>query len=66
MVLLLRKGRDVLDMENEIRIPVEYIERIDRVIDDENSQLRSREQFIISAIEKMLAEINQTVNNGLE
>jgi cob(I)alamin adenosyltransferase len=60
MILLLRKGKDVLEMKKEIRIPNEYIERIDKVIDSEDSQLRSREQFIISAIEKKLAEIKST------
>lgn len=70
MILLLRKGKDVLEMKRKIHIPNEYIERIDKVIDSEDSQLRSREQFIISAIEKKLADIKSTgtleLNEGID
>ena len=60
MILLLRKGREVLQMTEEIQISEENVDRIDKILATENSQLRSREEFIISAIEKKLAEINST------
>ena len=60
MSSLLKRGREVLQVTEEIQISDEYIDRIDKILATENSQLRSREGFIISAIEKKLAEIRST------
>jgi len=60
MASLLKKGREVLQMTEEIQISEENVDRIDKILAIGNSRFRSREEFIISAIEKKLAEIKST------
>ena len=47
-------------MTEEIQISEENVDRIDKILAIGNSRFRSREEFIISAIEKKLAEIKST------
>jgi hypothetical protein len=44
-------------MEHEIMIPMEDIERIDRLIKTPHFHQLTREQFVVSAVRKKLAEI---------
>ena len=60
MIYLLKKGREALQMTEEIQISDEYIDRIGKILAIGNTRFRSREEFIISAIEKKLAEIKST------
>lgn len=51
------KWRDVLETNEEIKLPPDYIDKIDRIIRTGMSIYTSREEFIKSAVEIKLAEL---------
>jgi len=47
----------------EIEIPLEYIEKIDKILETGMSLYPSRDEFIKSAVKIKLAELNRSVSS---
>ncbi len=52
--------REVKNNNEEIRIPMKYIQRIDKIINIGGSVYSSRSEFIRSAVEIKLAELKRS------
>lgn len=54
--------KNIQEIDNEIRIPMDYIEKIDEILRTGMSIYNSRDEFIKSAVEIKLADLKRGVN----
>ena len=54
-----KNPKEMEDIREEIKIPLEYVDRIDKIIGTGMSIYPSREEFIKSAVEIKLAELKK-------
>lgn len=57
-----KNTKEMKDFE-EIEIPLEYIEKIDKILETGMSLYPSRDEFIKSAVKIKLAELNRSVSS---
>ena len=63
---MVKESRRAEDVGEEIRIPMESIERIDNIILSGKTFFKSRDDFVKSAVERKLRELQDFSSSGIK